>query len=166
MLCKSKCFFFVFFIFCLRIPCSGHWIGPNDSNNTCEKLVNGSNGSWFEVSSRHYKQEWCELLKTCFQSQKLKERCLTDFEFYYHFFKYPGNNPKFTFEIGTYLSGTRILVTYDVCRNHWCPFAVSIIRCHSIAQNVIGSTYTMFSYLKIINPWKIKSLPHQERRRN
>ena len=138
-------------VFCLGNPCLGQWIGSSDK---CDKLVNGTNGSWLKVSSKYYKQEWCKSFEICFQSQKLKERCLTDFEFYYHYFKYPGYKPKFTFEIGTYLSGTRILVTYDLCYYQYL-FAVNIIRCSSFENNSGSGTYTFKTTFPGSSPLKI-----------
>ena len=95
--------------------------------------------------------EWCASFLTCFHSQKLKTRCLNDFYFYkHHFYKrlflQRPRQQAFTFEIGTYLSATRIQVNYCPYRYHHCRFIVNIIHC-DLAGTYNGSgTYLIFGY--------------------
>ena len=82
------------------------------------------------------KEDWCESFLTCLNSSVLQGRCLEDFYFYKHFFLRKQSQQAFTFEIGTYLPATRILVNY-------CPynFSVNIIHCDSGARYNGSGTY-------------------------
>ena len=84
------------------------------------------------------KKDWCESFSTCFQSSALQIRCLYDFSFYKRFFLQTPRQQAFTFEIGTYLSATRILVNY--CPYHY-RFSVNIIHCDSGARYNGNGTY-------------------------
>jgi len=93
----------------------------------CDKLVNGTESSWYKVSSTY---DWCKSFKTCLESQKLNKRCLADFRFYYNRFWY---RSAFTFDVSSYLPNTRIQVHYPCSYNPY-HFAVNIIRCESVGK--------------------------------
>ena len=84
------------------------------------------------------KEDWCESFLTCFKSSVLRKRCLRDFNFYKLFFLLKQSQQAFTFEIGTYLPATRILVNY--CPYHY-HFSVNIIHCDSGARYNGSGTY-------------------------
>ena len=91
-------------------------------------------------------KDWCELFLTCFQSPVLKRRCLKDFYFYSRLFLQPPRPQAFTFEIGTYLSATRIQVNYCRYWYHHYRFIVNIIHCDSAGTYNGSGTYLMFGY--------------------
>ena len=91
-------------------------------------------------------KDWCELFLTCFQSPVLKRRCLKDFYFYSRLFLQPPRPQAFTFEIGTYLSATRIQVNYCRYRYRHYRFIVNIIHCDSTGTYNGSGTYLMFGY--------------------
>ena len=91
-------------------------------------------------------KDWCELFLTCFQSPVLKRRCLKDFYFYSRLFLQPPRPQAFTFEIGTYISATRIQVNYCRYWYHHYRFIVNIIHCDSAGTYNGSGTYLMFGY--------------------
>ena len=115
---------FVSLVCHLAAPCSGKWIDWNK----CDQLINGTNSSWYQIRSRNY---WCESLKTCFNSQTLKDRCRRDLGFYHYHFWYL-KYPAFTSEVSSYVSNTRIQI-YPCGSPH--IFGVNVIRCDSVATN-------------------------------
>ena len=91
-------------------------------------------------------KDWCASFLTCFNSQELKKRCLKDFYFYKCRFLRRPRQEAFTFEIGTYLSATRIQVNYCPYQHHHCCFIVNIIHCDSAGTYNGSGTYLSFGY--------------------
>ena len=91
-------------------------------------------------------KDWCELFLTCFQSPVLQRRCVKDFYFYRRLFLRSPRPQAFTFEIGTYLSATRIQVNYCPYQHHHYRLIVNIIHCDSAGTYNGSSTYLSFGY--------------------
>ena len=89
-------------------------------------------------------KDWCELFLTCFQLPIIKTRCQKDFYFYKRLFLQRPRLQAFTFEIGTYLSATRIQVKY--CPYDHYSFSVNIIHCDSGGWYNGSGTYLIFCY--------------------
>ena len=125
----------VLFIFYIA-PYTEQWIG----SFKCDKLVNGTESSWYKFYST---RDWCESFETCLQSMKLKEKCLTDFRFYNSHFWYWPYYPAFTFDVSNYLPNTRIQVYYQRGYGN-SYFVVNIIRCESTGKYNGSGTYIIF----------------------
>ena len=89
-------------------------------------------------------EDWCESFLTCFQSPVPKRRCLKDFDFYKRLFVWPPRQQAFTFEIGTYLSATRIQANY--CPYRYYSFSVNITHCDSGGRYNGSGMYLIFGY--------------------
>ena len=89
-------------------------------------------------------EHWCKLFLTCFRLPIIKTRCWRDFYFYKRLFLKRPRQQAFTFEIGTYLSATRIQVKY--CPYAHYSFSVNIIRCDSGGRYNGSGTYLIFGY--------------------
>ena len=92
-------------------------------------------------------KDWCKSFFMCFQSLVLKKRCLKDFYFHKRLFVWPPRQQAFTFEIGTYLSATRIQVNFCPYRySYRNRFSVNIIHCDSAGTYNGSGTYLIFGY--------------------
>ena len=131
------------FVFYVGLPCSRQYFGSLSSEAKCNKLVNGTNGTWLMVDY-NAKDDWCESFLTCFNSSELRKRCLKDFDIYQFFFLLKSRQQAFTFEIGTYLPATRIQVNY--CPYRYYSFSVNIIHCDSGGRYNGSGTYLIFGY--------------------
>ena len=89
-------------------------------------------------------EDWCKSFLTCFQSPVPKRRCLKDFDFYKRLFVWPPRQQAFTFEIGTYLSATRIQANY--CPYRYYSFSVNITHCDSGGRYNGSGMYLIFGY--------------------
>ena len=89
-------------------------------------------------------EDWCASFSTCFNSWKLKIRCLLHFHTRLLF--KPLRQQAFTFEIGTSLSATRIQVNYCPYRGHPYRFIVNIIHCDSAGTYNGSGSYLIFGY--------------------
>ena len=105
-------------------PCLSPAAWSHSKMDTCDKFVNGTKDVWYKIKSY---VSWCDSFATsCIQSQALRRRCLRELKFYSLYFSF---NRAFTVEIISYLSDTRIQISYQ-CSSFFHYFAVlNIIRC-------------------------------------